>query len=95
MMEYKKTTEYVFDLLENAYKKHYDSIHLIGVDHILVCIPLKLKENLKATYTMYFPTTGEYKLETYPIKYKNMNIVYLDVDNIMFILKGEEYVKNK
>lgn len=87
MMEYKKTAEYVFDLLENEYKKHYDSIDLIGVDNIKVCIPLKLKENLKATYMMYFPTTGEHKLETYPIKYRNMDIVYLDVDNIMFVLK--------
>lgn len=84
---YKQSVEYVFDLLEHEYKKHYDSIHLIGVDNITVCIPLKLKENLKATYMLYFPTTGEHKIETYPTKYRNMNIVYTDVDNIMFILK--------
>lgn len=88
-MDYKMTAEYVFDLLESEYNKCFDSIHLIGVDNIKVCIPLKLKENLKATYMMYFPTTGEHKLETYPIKYRNMDIVFLDVDNIMFILKGE------
>lgn len=84
---YKQSVEYVFDLLEHEYKKHYDSIHLIGADNITVCIPLKLKENLKATHMLYFPTTGEHKIETYPTKYRNMNIVYTDVDNIMFILK--------
>ncbi len=91
MMDYKMTAEYVFDLLENEYKKHYDSIDLIGVDNIQVCIPLKLKENLKATYSIYLPRDG-YKIETYPSKYRNMDIVFLDVDNIMFILKGEENV---
>ena len=90
MIDYKKTAEYVFDLLEHEYKKHYDSIQLLGADNIKVCIPLKLKENLKATYKMYFPTTGEYKLETYPIKYRNINIVFLDVENVIFILKEKE-----
>ena len=47
MIDYKKTAEYVFDLLEHEYKKHYDSIQLLGADNIKVCIPLKLKENLK------------------------------------------------
>ena len=90
-MDYKKTAEYVFDLLENEYKKHYDSINIIGVDNMQVCIPLKLKENLKATYSIYLPRDG-HKIETYPSKYRNMDIVFLDVDNIMFILKGEEHV---
>lgn len=86
-MNYKMTAEYVFDLLEHEYKKHYDSIQLLGEDNIKVCIPLKLKENLKATYKMYFPITGEHTLETYPFKYRHMDIVFLDVDNVMFVLK--------
>lgn len=89
-MDYKMTAEYVFDLLEHEYMKRCALIHLIGENNLQVCIPLKLKENLKATYNMYFPTTGEHNIETYPIKYRNIDIVFLDVDNIMFILKGVE-----
>lgn len=84
---YKQTAEYVFDLLEHEYNKRYNNIHLVGVDNITVCIPIKLKENLKATYSLYFPTTGKHTLETYPTKYRNIDILYLDVKDIMFILK--------
>lgn len=84
---YKQTAEYVFDLLEHEYMRHYDIINQIGVDNIMVCIPSGLKENLKAIEKFYFPVTGEHTINMYPTEYRNMHIVFLDIDDIMFALK--------
>ena len=85
-MNYKNTVEYAFDLLEHEYNKHYDIIQLIGINNIQACIPLKLKENLKAKYDMYI-AIEKYEVEAYPTKYRGIDIVYLNVENAMFILK--------
>lgn len=85
-MKYKKTAEYVFDLLEHEYYKHCDIIQLIGVNNIQVCVPLKLKENLKAKYEMYI-AIEKCNVEAYPNKYRGIDIVYLNVENVMFKLK--------
>ena len=48
-MEYKKTAEYAFDILEHFYKLHKDDIEQIGKDKITVMLPLEIYKLLETT----------------------------------------------
>jgi len=77
-MYYKETAEFVFDMLEHKYKTHFDEITTIGSDKFEVWIPLKYKEYLR-TIT-----------NDYPITYRNIEIKFMDIGRIHFVLKEKD-----
>lgn len=81
-MHYKETAEFVFDMLEHEYKIHFDDIVTVGHDKFEVWIPLKYKENLR-TITNDYPTA-----------YRTMEIKYMYISRIHFVLK-EKYNETK
>ncbi len=77
-MYYRETAEFVFDMLEHKFKKHYDDINAIGPDKFEVWIPLKYKENLRTA-------SGDY-----PITYRTIEIRFMNIGRIHFVLKEKD-----
>lgn len=77
-MYYRETAEFVFDMLEHKFRKHYDDINAIGADKFEVWIPLKYKENLR-TVSNEYPTT-----------YRTIEIRFMNIGRIHFVLKEKD-----
>lgn len=74
-MEYKKTAEYAFDIMEHFYAKKKDKIEEIGKDKIRVLVPLEI-------YKLLERTDG-----TYPTTYHKMDMESTTGNLIIFALK--------
>ena len=74
-MEYKKTAEYAFDLMEHFYNLNRDKIEEVGTDKLRVLVPLEI-------YILLERTDG-----TYPTRYRHMDMESTTGNLIIFALK--------
>lgn len=74
-MEYKKTAEYAFDLLEHFYNLNKSKIELIGKDKFKIMIPLEI-------YRLLQRTDG-----TYPKRFRGMDLEPSTSSLVSFVLK--------
>lgn len=81
-MNYRETAEFVFDMLEHKYRNHYDEMMTIGSNKFEVWIPLKYKENLKAT--------NNKGITSYPTHYRDIEIRFMNIGRIHFVLKEKD-----
>lgn len=74
-MEYKKTAEYAFDILEHFYHLHKDDIEQIGKDKITIMLPLEI-------YKLLGTTSGDY-----PTTFRGMELKSSSGSLVIFALK--------
>ena len=74
-MEYKKTAEYAFDILEHFYHLHKNDIEQIGKDKITIMLPLEI-------YKLLETTGGDY-----PSTYRGMELKPSSGSLVIFALK--------
>lgn len=74
-MEYKRTAEYAFDILEHFYQLHKDDIEQIGKEKITVMLPLEI-------YKLLETTSGDY-----PTTYRGMELKSSSGSLVIFALK--------
>ena len=79
-MEYKKTAEYVFDLMMYFYNIHKENILILGKEKFTVYVPKELYE-LLACRQVYTGTI------VYPSKFKGIEIKDYAGSTILFALK--------
>ena len=79
-MEYKKTAEYVYDLMMYFYNIHKENILKLGKERFIIYIPNELYELLACRQ----PYTGTI---VYPTKFKEIEIKDYAGSTILFALK--------
>lgn len=80
MANYKKTSEYAYDLLNHFYKLHFDQIKALGEENILILCPNEIFLLLAALE----PFTQEV---IYPTKFMKIDIKAYSGTSILFVLK--------
>lgn len=74
-MEYNKTAEYAFDILDHFYNLKKDEIEAVGKDKIRVLLPLEI-------YKLLERTDG-----TYPKTFRKMDLSPTTCSLVIFALK--------